>query len=141
MTDPETDPVTLLTQDEFSRQVLLPWLEIREEIRDANKSINDLKKLSKTKEGSVFAWMNHNGANRIRTPKGTISIKDKKETTTLKKEYLIAQLQQRQQLDEGRATQLVNDIFDARPVVEKRKLDVEAPNSKKRSRGATPVNN
>lgn len=130
-----TDPVTLLNQDEFSRQVLLPWLECREEIREANKSLNDLKKLSKEKEGSVFAWMTHNNATRIKTTKGYITIKEKKETTTLKKEYLIAQLQQRQQLDEGRATQLVNDIFDARPVVEKRRLDVEAPNSK-RSRTA-----
>jgi hypothetical protein len=83
-------------------------------------------------EKDMLDWMTHKQYKSIKCTLGTIEVKFTESKIPMTKPYLVQSLKEHAKMDEGNATQLVSQIFDSRPISNKRRLVVSGGNSKRR---------
>jgi hypothetical protein len=123
----------LLDHSEFKRTLLVPWSVRKLEVKKAGKELAEIRKLNKEDEEKITEWMRHNNVQQLKIPKlGIITVEEKEQPAALKKKFLEAQLRQLAGYDEKEATDLADEIMNARPKTTKTSLKVGGGKKRKR---------
>jgi hypothetical protein len=109
---------------DFKRDVKL-YVDLKQEIGADNKKLREKRKRATAMEKDLLKTMQEEHIKKVDVKKGfVLKLQEKETVPALKPEFIIQQLKEQHQMEEDRATELVNAILDSRPKTKKAKLSL-----------------